>query len=335
MSGPMEERVAIQGLDAVVSAARGITQPGLALAPKQATHPMRQRLLVLGALATAIVLWAAAFTGIRYALRDYHAGPLALLRLGVMAVTMLVVCTLSQGRASWRFTAREWLGLAALGLTSMTIYQLGVMNGEQSLDAGTASLIINTSPIFTALLALWLLREHLGGRGWAGVLLGFAGTALLVGGGRGGANLQLGALFVLIAALSQSVSFIIQKPLLERLGPLRVTTWMGVFGALCLLPYGPQLVTDIRQASPGATLMGVALGLLPNAVGNLAWSYALKHLPAGRASTALYFSAPVALSVSWLFLGERPGLMALLGGGVVIGSVMLVNLRPRPVLSGD
>jgi drug/metabolite transporter (DMT)-like permease len=323
----IEERAALVELDAVVEAARGITQPGLVLAP--APHPLPRRLLVLGALATAMVLWASAFTGIRYALRDYHAGSLALLRLGVMAVTMLAVATAGRGRAAWRFKAREWSGLAALGITSMAIYQLALMNGERSVDAGTASLIINTSPIFTALLALWLLHEHLGARGWAGVLLGFAGAALLVGGGRDGMHLQMGALLVLLASLSQSASFIIQKPLLERLGPLLVTTWMGVFGALCVLPYGRQLVTDIRHAAPATTLMGVALGLLPNALGNLAWSYALQHLPAGRASTALYFSAPIALSVSWLFLGERPGLMALAGGAIVIASVLLVNLRPR------
>ena len=299
-----------------------------------AAHLLRRQLLVLGALATAMVLWASAFTGIRYALRDYHAGSLALLRLTVMAVTMLAIVTATRGRAAWRFTGREWLGLAGLGLTSMTIYQLALMNGEESVDAGTASLIINPSPIFTALLALWLLREHLGARGWVGVLLGFAGAALLVSGGYGGAHLQLGALCVLIASLSQSVSFIIQKPRVERLGPLLVTTWMGVFGALCVLPCGAQLVADIHQAAPAATLMGAALGLLPNAAGNLAWSYALKHLPAGRASTALYFSAPIALTVSWLFLGERPGLMALLGGAVVIGSVMLVNLRPRASSGG-
>ena len=330
MTDSIEERAALVELDAVVEAARGITQPGQVRAPAAgpAVHPLRQRLLVLGALATAMVLWASAFTGIRYALRDYHAGPLALLRLTVMAVTMAAIATASRGRAAWRFTPREWLGLVALGLTSMSIYQLALMSGEESVDAGTASLIINTSPIFTALLALWLLREHLGARGWVGVLLGFAGAALLVSGGSG-LHLQLGALFVLIASLSQSVSFIIQKPLLERIGPLLVTTWMGVFGAFCLLPYGPQLMADIRQASPAATLMGVALGLLPNAVGNLAWSYALARLPAGRASTALYFSAPIALAVSWLFLGEKPGLMALAGGAVVIASVVLVNLRPR------
>ena len=331
MNGPVEEHLAMEQLDVVVSAARGGLDVVEEVLPVEPAHPLRQRLLVMGALATAMTLWASAFTGIRYALRDYHAGSLALLRLAVMAVTMLSIATASRGRVAWRFTAREWLGLLGLGLTSMAIYQLALMTGEQSVDAGTASLIINTSPIFTALLALWLLREHLGTRGWIGVLLGFAGAALLVSGGRSGTHLELGALFVLIASLSQSVSFIIQKPLLQRLGPLLVTTWMGVFGALCVLPYGPQLVTDIRQASPAATLMGVALGLLPNAVGNLTWSYALARLPAGRASTALYFSAPIALSVSWLFLGEKPGLMALAGGAVVVASVVLVNLRPRGV----
>jgi len=330
VSDNAEERAALAELDAVVEAARGITQPGLVVIPARAeVHPMRQRLLVLGALAITMVLWASAFTGIRYALRGYQPGSLALLRLGVMAVAMLAISTASQGRAAWRFSGREWLGLAGLGLTSMTLYQLALMSGEESVDAGTASLIINTSPIFTALLALWLLREHLGARGWVGVLLGFAGAALLVDGGGSGAHLQLGALFVLIASLSQSVSFIIQKPLLERLGPLRVTTWMGVFGALFVSPYGPQLITDIRHASPAVTLTGIALGLLPTAVGNLTWSYALKRLPAGRASTALYFSAPIAMLVSWSFLGERPSLLAMLGGGVVIASVVLVNLRSR------
>jgi drug/metabolite transporter (DMT)-like permease len=324
----IEERAALAELGAVVTAARGgVDVPSDAAEP--APNPLRQRLLVMGALAIAMLLWASAFTGIRYALRDYHPGSLALLRLGTMAVTMLLIATASRGRAAWRFTAREWLGLMALGLTSMSIYQLALMNGEKSVDAGTASLIINTSPIFTVLLALWLLDEHLDIKGWSGVLLGFVGAALLVSGGRDGLHLEMGAIFVLIASVSQAVSFIIQKPLASRLGPLLVTTWMGVFGALCLLPYGPLLMVDIRQASPGTTLMGVALGLLPNAVGNLAWSYALKHLPAGRASTALYFSAPIALSVSWLFLGEKPGLMTLLGGAVVIASVVLVNLRPR------
>ena len=219
--------------------------------------------------------------------------------------------------------------LAVAGVVGIAVYQLALIGGERSVDAGTASLIINTSPIFTALFALAALKEHLGLRGWSGVLLGFAGAALLVTGGHGGAELRAGALFVLVAAVAQSASFVIQKPLLTRLGPFLVTTWVGVFGALAVLPYGPLLASEIGQASWQATTAALYLGLFPAAIGNLSWAYALSRLPAGRASTALYLIAPIALLLSWLLLGEQPGAQALVGGAVVIASVALVNVRSQ------
>lgn len=164
--------------------------------------------------------------------------------------------------------------------------------------------------------------------------MGFLGAAILVSARRGGTHVDYGALLVLVAAVAQAVSFIIQKPLLARLGPFAVTTWVGVFGAMTLLPWAPQAWHGLSHASAQATLAMVYLGLFPAAIGNLTWAYALSRLPAGRAATALYLTAPTALLISWLSLGERPSLQAMLGGGVVIASVMLVNLRPRKT-SGD
>jgi drug/metabolite transporter (DMT)-like permease len=104
---------------------------------------------------------------------------------------------------------------------------------------------------------------------------------------------------------------------------------VGVFGALALLPWAPGALHSLVTASPSSTLAVLYLGLFPAAIGNLTWAYALSRLPAGRAATALYLTAPIAMLISWLFLGEQPAVLALLGGAVVIGSVALVNLRPR------
>jgi drug/metabolite transporter (DMT)-like permease len=49
----------------------------------------------------------------------------------------------------------------------------------------------------------------------------------------------------------------------------------------------------------------------------------------GRATLALYFVPVVATLLGWLLLGERPTLLATLGGLVVIGGVALANHRPR------
>ena len=328
MSEAVEERAAVQALDSVVRAARDMTVPG-AVTPLADEPAVRAGWPVVAALATTLVLWASAFAGIRYAVREFEPGALALFRNTVTALALLAVALAWKREALRHLSGGEWLRLAAAGIVGIAVYQLSLISGEQSVDAGTASLIINTSPIFTALFALLILREHLGLRGWAGVLMGFAGAGLLVTSRHGGAHLALGGVFVLIASIAQASSFILQKPLLRRLSPLAVTLWVGVFGALAVLPYAPQLVSDLRHASLPALLAALYLGIFPAAIGNLTWAYALSRLPAGRASAALYLTAPIALLLSWLLLGEQPAALALLGGGVVIASVVLVNLRKR------
>ena len=57
----------------------------------------------------------------------------------------------------------------------MTAYQLLLNAGEVSVPAGPASLVVNVSPLFTAILAVTLLGEHLSVRGRAGIAVGFGG----------------------------------------------------------------------------------------------------------------------------------------------------------------
>ena len=329
MSDSAEDRAALVELDAVVEAARGITETQVEPAAIPA-QPRADWTVVL-ALATTLLLWASAFAGIRYGVREYDPLGLAFARNVVTAVTLLGIGIIWKREIFARLSAGDWLRLALAGVVGIALYQGTLVSGELSVDAGTASLIINTSPIFVALFALLALREHPGLRGWVGVVMGFVGAAILVSARHTGTHVDAGALLVLVAAIAQSTSFVIQKPLLAKLGPFAVTTWVGVFGALALVPWAPQAWHGLSHASTQATLAMLYLGLFPAAIGNLTWAYALSRLPAGRAATVLYLIAPLALIISWLSLGEQPSAQALLGGGVVIASVMLVNLRPRKV----
>ena len=289
-------------------------------------HPAPAWPVVL-ALAVTLLLWGSAFVGIRYAVREYDAGGLALLRNTITAGFMLGIALVSQRGALSPPRLRDLGLLLAAGAIGIALYQFSLISGERSVDAGTASLIINTSPIITALFALFALGEHPGGRGWAGLLLGFAGAALLITGVHGSGSFEAGAFFVLLASTAQALSFVIQKPLLARLGPFMVTLWVAFFGALSLAPFAGQMLHDLSHASRSGTLAAVYLGLFPAGIGNLTWAYALSRLPAGRAAAALYLTAPVALTISWLSLGEQPTLQALAGGAVVIGSLVLVNAK--------
>ena len=56
------------------------------------------------------------------------------------------------------------------------------------------------------------------------------------------------------------------------------------------------------------------------------WAYTLARIPAGRAASFLYLVPAVSLGIAWLWLGEWPTWLALLGGAVAISGVVIVNL---------
>ncbi|MFD0381773.1 EamA family transporter [Streptomyces stramineus] len=94
-------------------------------------------------MAATAVLWGSAFTAIQFALPDYAPASIALLRIAV-TVVLLVPC-LVLGRIG-PLRRQDALRMAAFGLTGMTAYQVLLCAGEESVDAGTAAMLIAASP---------------------------------------------------------------------------------------------------------------------------------------------------------------------------------------------
>ena len=90
----------------------------------------------------------------------------------------------------------------------MAAYQLLLNGGEETVPAGTAALLVNLSPVFTAIAAGAFLGEVMTRRRWAGVAIACAGSCLIALAGNGGIALERGALLVLGAAVAQAVFFV-------------------------------------------------------------------------------------------------------------------------------
>src|SRR5213076_2432623 len=118
------------------------------------------------ALLTSVVVWAAAFPAIRAGLRGYEFGHLVLLRFASASI-VAVALWLARGRPIPR--RADLPAIAAVGLLAMTIYPAALSFGEKSVPAGTASILVNLSPIFTAILATLFLGERLNVIGWTGI----------------------------------------------------------------------------------------------------------------------------------------------------------------------
>jgi drug/metabolite transporter (DMT)-like permease len=276
------------------------------------------------ALATTVLLWASAFAAIRAALEHFGAGHLSVLRLLVAAVALGAVAAARGVRLP---AARDVPAIAAVGFAGMTAYQLLLNSGEQTVPAGTAALLINVSPVFTAIAASALLDERMSPRRWAGVAIACAGASLIALAGHDGLALREGALLVLGAAVAQAAFFVGQKPLLRRYKSLELTTWAMALGALMTLPFAPGLPHAIATASVEALAAVAFLGLGASAIGFVTWAYACAHIDVSVAAATLYSVPVVAFTVAWVWLGETPTAITLVGGAIALAGVALVARR--------
>lgn len=278
------------------------------------------------AIATTVVLWASAFVAIRAALPAYGPTYLAVLRFLVASTVLAIYALIMRIRLpAWRDLPR----IALCGLVGIAGYNLALNTGEQTVTAGAASLLVNTGPIWTALLATVLLGERLRLWGWLGIVVSFAGAAVIAWGEQQGLGLSWGAGLVLLAAIQLSLYSVLQKPLLLRYRPVEVATYAIWAGTLLLLPFAFGLPAVVVAAPLSSTLAAIFLGVGPAALAYIAWAAALARLPAGRASSFLYLVPAFVLLIAWLWLGEVPGMLSLIGGGIAIGGVLIVATLGR------
>ena len=267
----------------------------------------------------AVLFWGSAFPGVRYVVQRFNPLNLVALRFLIASSGLLIFALLSKQIRSPNI--KDIPLLLTQGILGISAYHLLLSWGQLTIPAGTASLLNASSPCMAALLAAVFLGESLSRRGWLGMWIGFSGVSLIVISQGQDLSLAFSSVLILIAAFSQSLYYILQRPFFAKYSPLELacyTVWGGTLPMLFFLKTPPSL--DV-------SLIITYLGIFPAALAYIAWTYTLANFSTARASSFLYFVPVVAILVGWFGLNEKPAILSMVGGGIIIVGVILVNHR--------
>ncbi|WP_421534514.1 DMT family transporter [Pseudomonas marginalis] len=277
-------------------------------------------------IASVILCWAYSPIGVHMGLHSYSPGQLALLRFLIASLFMGGVA-LVMGIGRPRLRDVPWL--LVLGFFGVFLHHTAINYGQQWVTAAASSVLAQSAPLFSVLVAFFCLKERVSAWRWGCVLLGLLGVLVVIWGDQGLGEIDPRGLLILLAAVSWSVYFALQKHYAHRYSPLTMACYMVWAGTLMLCVNLPGLPAAVVQAPLAENVAVLVLGIFPSALAYLAWGYVLKHVEVSRASVAMYLIPPVAMVMAATLLGEHIAVQVMLGAVIVLASVAAISLEGR------
>ncbi len=281
------------------------------------------------------MFWGLAFTVIKLALVHMSWVTLTLLRFvfaSCIFIIYFVVCTPQP-----RIETRDLPMMALIGFCGFTGYHMFLNLGETDpqTTAGTSALVIASAPAFMAILASWRLKERITKVRAFGIAIAFAGLAAIIlfsePESEFRANLTVGAIFVLPAAIFAAIYAILAKPYLTRYSPFQLTALTLFFGTLLTTPIAmlnwSTTVHDISSLGLDGLLPILYLSMFPTFFSYGIWFHGLKRMEASALGAYVYISTLMAIIFGMMILGEAITITVMLGGSMVIGGVYLVERK--------
>ncbi len=278
------------------------------------------------AVGISIFLWSSCFVGIRAALQDFNPEYLALFRFLLASMAMLLYAPKAKVRLP---RMKDVPALFLHGFLGFTLFSLAINYGETLISAGSTSFIIATVPVFATLLAMVMLKESVSPRTIVGLCISMAGVGIISFGESEGVSLNVGALIVLLAAFSDSVYLVLQKPFFKRYTSFEYATYTMVAGTILLCVYLPGLPRQVSAASWHSIGAVVHLGIFGTAIPYALWTYGVSKVDVSKVVVTQYAIPMIALLVGYIWLGEVPPMLAIFGGGVALTGAFISSISFR------
>lgn len=286
-------------------------------------------------LSLVMLLWAVCFPLITLGIQDAPHISFAALRAVIAGVTLLALAAFL-GRPFPR-GLRLWMSLLAIGVGATTFGFLGMFHAAEFVQPGAATVIANTQPLVTAVLASIFLAERSRARVKIGLGIGFAGVVIIAAPAlmdESQPNYAIGISYILLAALGVACSNLLIKRIAHQIDAIMAMAVQLLLGAI---PLGIWAVTTEDADSITWSMQFVfsltSLSLLGTALVYCLWFRLIARLPLSRANAFSFLVPVIGLAMGTSFFGETiewPHLVGLTLTLLGVAMVVRADAPPTP-----
>jgi drug/metabolite transporter (DMT)-like permease len=281
----------------------------------------------LSLLALLATLWAAAYTFIKIGIETIP--PVTLIAARTLLAGSLLVLIMSLRGVSLPKDLVSWRNFAIQACLNSAIPFTLIAWAEKSIDAGLAVILNSMTPVFTFLITLfWSHHEATGLRKFAGVVVGLAGTCVIVG--HQAFNHVGQELFAQIAVILATICYAgaaIFGRNFKTLDPMAPAAGSLLSGAAILIPVSLLVDRPWTLAPSGASVLAlIGLAVFSTSMAFVIYFRLIHTLGSVGTTAQAYLRAPIGVAIGAYFLGERLDPSAWIGLVCILIGVLLMTL---------
>jgi len=276
-------------------------------------------------------IWSSSFLWIKIGVQDV--GPMSLTAFRMLFGAITAVAIGIYQKVEWPRDLRTWVIFGVLGPTSLALPIFLISWGEQTIDSAVASILNATVPLFTILLAHFLLQDDkMTAQKVFGLLIGFAGTIVLLSKDItvGAQSSVVGQAAVILASIFYAGSAVLGRKLTQHVeGTVRGAMFL-IISAILMWAVGPLVEKPFEF--PSLTLTWIAilwLGILGSGLAVIMLWYLIHEIGPTRTSLVTYLFPVGGVILGVIFLNEHLSWQLIAGTMLIAISLAVVNWKPN------
>lgn len=277
------------------------------------------------------LIWSSSFMWVELALREV--GPITLVAFRVFFGFLFGAVVIITQRIPLPRTLKEWAPLIVLGLTNIAIPFFLISWGQKSIDSGVASILDATVPLFTILVAHFLLHDDkMTLPKVLGLLTGFAGVVVLMSKDIGeDTGSLLGQLAVIAACIFYAASSIIARVFTENTPT--ILRGLGPLVSAAVVMVSSAFIFEAPLKIPTLPITWIALlwmGILGSGLAFIMLFYLIHEIGPTRTTMVTYLFPLGGVTLGVIFLNEQLTWQIVTGAVLIILSLVIANWSPKP-----